>query len=84
MKKILLFQICLLPAFLSSAQMYDALWLYGADYGSGDPNWGTSVLDFTTEPPSAYEHEREMNLDVTVASICDSTGNLLDLYGFKE
>jgi len=65
-------------AVVASGQMHDALWLFGANsYFPGNPDWGTSVLDFSTEPPAAYEQEREMNLDVTVASICDSTGSLL-------
>ncbi|MFQ5448637.1 MAG: hypothetical protein ACE5FF_17045, partial [Saprospiraceae bacterium] len=39
--------------------------------------WGGCVLDFNEKPPSTYKQDREMNLNVTVASICDSTGNLL-------
>ncbi|RME00057.1 MAG: PKD domain-containing protein, partial [Bacteroidetes bacterium] len=68
----------LLHLLLSAhAQYHDAVWQYGAHSLAGDPRWGTFVLDFNTEPPSVYEQDREMNFNVTGASICDSTGNLL-------
>jgi len=61
---------------LACGQMHDAIWLFGANSAFGDPRWGTCVLDFTTAPPSVYEQDRPMNLNVTVASVCDSTGSL--------
>jgi hypothetical protein len=66
-----------LYAVFVAGQMHDAMWLFGRHSAFGDPDYGASVLDFNTEPPIAYEQEREMNLDVTMASMCDSTGNLL-------
>jgi PKD domain-containing protein/type IX secretion system substrate protein len=76
-KRIIFFLILLLRSGVVDAQMHDALWLFGANSAFSDPRWGTSVLDFIGDSPIAYEQERPMNLDVTVASICDSTGNLL-------
>ena len=78
MKKIpLLFFFFYWCAGLSYAQKHDAIWLFGYHLSQPYPGFGGSVFDFNSESPIAYEQEREMNLDVTVASICDSSGNLL-------
>ncbi|TAK50435.1 MAG: T9SS type A sorting domain-containing protein [Saprospiraceae bacterium] len=77
MKRTFILLLLSLHTVIATGQMHDALWLYGRHSAFGDPDYGSSVLDFSTEPPIAYKQEREMNLNVTVSSICDSTGNLL-------
>ncbi len=68
------------PLFLgqSLAQKHDNIWLFGHDSFLPQPNdFGGSIIDFGSEPPSSHKDYRTMNLDITVASICDSMGNLL-------
>jgi PKD domain-containing protein/type IX secretion system substrate protein len=78
MRKFILLLFLSCHWIIVSGQKNDAMWLFGSNlFSSTDPRWGPSVLDFHSDPPIAYEQERPMNLDVTVASICDSTGNLL-------
>jgi PKD repeat protein len=63
---------------LSYGQKHDNIWLFGYNVQEPQPeNYGGCVLDFNLDPAATYKEEREMNLNVTVASICDSTGNLL-------
>ncbi len=78
MKKLLTFLFVLSPFFLAS-QNHDHVWVFGYNSPTGELDRGGCVLDFNYEPPLAYEQERDMNLDVTVASTCDSTGSL-ELY----
>jgi hypothetical protein len=77
MKRILLFFLISFHAVAASGQKHDAKWLFGYRISQPHPEWGGGGVDFINEPPTAYEQEREMNLNVTVASICDSMGNLL-------
>lgn len=78
MKRTFILFLYSLHSVIVTGQMHDARWLYGVNpFFPNNPEWGTSVLDFNTEPPTAYKQERPMNIDVTMASFCDSTGNLL-------
>ncbi len=70
----LLFFLCNLTT--SFGQKHDNIWLFGHNVQTPHPDYGGSTLDFNTEPPTSYKEEREMNFNVTGASICDSTGNL--------
>ena len=66
----------LCPIFVG-AQQHDNIWLFGY---SSDPDtsiFGGSVLDFNKQPTDIFYQYREMNFDVTNASICDTSGNLL-------
>ncbi|RMG94159.1 MAG: PKD domain-containing protein, partial [Chloroflexi bacterium] len=62
------------PAY---SQWHDQLWLFGYNTVPPAPDRSGNVVDFSTEPPSTYKQEKEVNFNVTGASICDSTGNLL-------
>ena len=77
MLKFKLFLILILLPILLDAQKEDFIWVFGYNSPSGAEGRGPCVLDFNHEPPLAYEQEREMNLDVSVASNCDENGDLL-------
>lgn len=66
-----------LPAIHIIAQKHDYLWLTGYSSIPGNMEFGGSVIDFNTDPPDLYYEFREMNLQRTNASICDTAGNLL-------
>ena len=72
----LLFCLSLLLCSSLPAQNHDNLWLFGVD-GPYSQAWGGCVVDFSNNEAVSYYQERDMNLNVTVASICDSLGNLL-------
>ena len=59
------------------AQQHDNLWLFGYESYTNTECFGGSVLDFTTNPVDTFYQYRDMNFDVTNASICDTEGNLL-------
>ena len=59
-----------------SAQKQDYQWLFGYNSPFANPTGGC-VLDFNHEPPIAYEQDRDLNLDVTVGSMCDEDGQIL-------
>jgi hypothetical protein len=44
---------------------------------SSDTTFGRTVLDFNEDPPYIYREDRELNFYGTMASYCDSVGNLL-------
>jgi PKD repeat protein len=44
---------------------------------SSDTTFGRTVLDFNEDPPYIYREDRELNFYGTIASYCDSVGNLL-------
>lgn len=73
--RFLLFAI-LFP-FLSNAQKHDHYWPMGYNSFNPDQDFGRTVIDFNEEPPLIYREDRELNIDVTMSSYCDSTGNLL-------
>ncbi len=58
------------------AQNHDHFWLFGYDAWATDPLYGGSVIDFNAEPPLVYQQDKDMNIDVTMASTCDSAGVL--------
>jgi len=59
------------------AQQHDNIWMFGYSSNPDFPEFGGSVLDFSTNPVDTFYEYREMNLDFTNASICDTVGNLL-------
>ncbi len=59
------------------AQQHDNLWLFGYESYANTECYGGSVLDFTTNSVDTFFQYRDMNFDVTNASICDTAGNLL-------
>lgn len=59
------------------AQQHDNLWLFGYESYANSECYGGSVLDFTTNSVDTFYQYRDMNFDVTNASICDAAGNLL-------
>ncbi|MCB9338864.1 MAG: hypothetical protein H6577_12115 [Lewinellaceae bacterium] len=77
MKHYTFFLIICLPLSILHTQNHDFNWQYG-DYYSLDPsNYNHFAIDFNGEPPAVYPVDRELNMGATMASICDSTGNLL-------
>jgi len=72
---------CLLAPLLFciplNAQKHDYMWLTGYSSIPGNIEYGGSVIDFNTDPPDIYYEFRQMNLQRTNASICDTAGNLL-------
>lgn len=69
-----LFFLCVFN--LSFAQNHDYIWQLGAFANNPDTLFGGTVIDFNEEPPSVYQQDRDMNIDVTMASACDSSGQL--------
>jgi len=59
------------------AQKHDYIWLTGYSSTPGTMEYGGTVLDFNQLPPDIYYEFRDMNLQRTNASICDTAGNLL-------
>jgi hypothetical protein len=57
----------------------DNIWLFGNDTGPEDSilHFGGSVMDFNDDTLQLYKHDRDMPIDVTNASICDRSGDLL-------
>lgn len=76
MKTFMLTLISLLSISCFS-QKEDYIWLFGYGGWSGNPNFGDVFLDFSTSPPELLKDIRELNLDLTNASICDENGDLL-------
>ena len=77
MRKNILLLIMLLCATITSAQQHDNIWLFGYLSNPVDSTYGGTVLDFSSDTLNIYYEFRDMFLDVTNASICDSFGNLL-------
>ena len=71
----LVLTVCFLGCSLF-AQQHDNVWLFGYNAASPDTLFGGSVIDFSEEPPLVYQKDRQMNIDVTMASACDSSGVL--------
>jgi hypothetical protein len=55
----------------------DYVWLLGYDSNSNNPIFGGTRIDFNYLPPEVSYEYRELNFDITNASICDPQGNLL-------
>ncbi|WP_421948526.1 PKD domain-containing protein [Phaeodactylibacter xiamenensis] len=53
----------------------DHIWLFGYD-GIGGPPFASTVMDFNTNPVSVFTDTRQMNFEMTNASICDTLGEL--------
>ena len=75
-KHSLLLSIALAVFSCLQAQNHDYNWQHGQFYPNS-PNRRHFAIDFNEEPPATYQEDRELNIDATVASMCDSTGNLL-------
>lgn len=59
------------------AQQHDNIWLFGYESNPSNLNFGGSVMDFSLDTVDIYYEFRNMNIDVTNASISDTSGNLL-------
>jgi len=77
MNKYILGGLFLTLTFTITAQKHDYIWLTGYSSIPDNMEYGGSVIDFNTEPPDLYYEFRDMNLQRTNASICDTSGNLL-------
>ena len=58
------------------AQNHDYYWPMGYGSFSSDTTFGRTVIDFNESPPLIYREDRELNFAATMASFCDSLGNL--------
>jgi hypothetical protein len=72
--------LCLFTLFYANrlfAQNHDYVWLIG--YGSQETStdWGGTIIDFNTIPPSLSYVFNPMNFDATAVTMNDSNGNLL-------
>ncbi|NUQ25936.1 MAG: PKD domain-containing protein [Saprospiraceae bacterium] len=80
MKKLTLALLVLFPFFgLLGQSKQDYIWLFGYDSWAAteNPIFGGSVIDFNQDPPATFIDLRDMNINATLASICDTAGNLL-------
>ncbi len=59
------------------AQNHDYYWPMGYDSFYSDTAYGRTVIDFRDDPVSIYREDRALNFRSTMASFCDSTGNLM-------
>ncbi len=59
------------------SQNHDYYWPMGYDSFQNDTTYGRTVIDFREDPPSVYREDRELNISSTMASFCDSAGNIL-------
>lgn len=55
----------------------DYIWLTGYSSNPDDLDFGGSIIDFHSVPPSVSYEYREMDFDLTSTGICDPNGNLL-------
>lgn len=60
----------------AKAQQYDNIWLFGYDSNPINLQWGGSTIEFIEDTIDVYYEFREMWINKTNASICDSDGNL--------
>ncbi|MEO1261890.1 MAG: PKD domain-containing protein [Bacteroidota bacterium] len=58
-------------------QSHDHYWPMGYGSFSSDTTFGRTVIDFNESPPMIYREDRDLEFSSTVASYCDSLGNLL-------
>ncbi|MEO1264050.1 MAG: hypothetical protein AAFZ15_34915, partial [Bacteroidota bacterium] len=72
---ILLLFMALVPQFCCS-QNHDYYWPMGYGSFSSDTTFGRTVIDFNESPPLIYREDRDLEFSSTVASYCDSLGNL--------
>ncbi len=77
MKIQLLFLFIFLLSFSIYSQNHDYYWPMGYTTSSPDSSLGRTVIDFREAPPLVYKEDRELNFGFTMASYCDSTGNVL-------
>jgi hypothetical protein len=59
------------------AQKHDYVWVIGDDNQTADTTHGGATIDFNQLPVEAKYHYREINMFMTNASICDTSGKLL-------
>ena len=57
------------------AQNHDFIWITDVD-GTTEPNDG-NLLNFSTYPPTISSNDINLDIDITLASICDAQGQLL-------
>lgn len=55
----------------------DHIWLFGYDSYSMYEGFGRTVIDFNQSIPKIYREDRDMEFNVSCASICDTDGDLL-------
>jgi PKD domain len=60
----------------AKAQNFDNVWLFGYDSYGTATEWGGTVIDFNTIPPTLSFLFNEMNFLQANASVCDSSGSL--------
>ncbi len=61
----------------SEAQLHDNVWLFGFESYTNTDGVGGSVLDFSGDSLDIFYEYRDMDLNITNAGICDTSGNLL-------
>ncbi len=61
----------------SEAQLHDNVWLFGFESYTNTDGVGGSVLDFSGDSLDTFYEYRDMDLNITNASICDISGDLL-------
>jgi hypothetical protein len=78
MKKYFLLLILLYPFLVFSQNpKHDYVWLFGYDSNPDTTFFGGTKIDFNGGQPDIFYENREMEFDITDASICDIAGNLL-------
>ncbi len=76
--KVFFFQLLFLTLQIQAfSQKHDNVWIFGYNSNTIDSSFGGSTIDFNLDPPDAFYEYRYMDMDITNASICDSSGNLL-------
>jgi DNA-binding beta-propeller fold protein YncE len=74
---LLLYSFSLLSQEAFVKEKRDHVWLFGYSSDAMEEGFGGSVIDFNDSLPLVYEEYRDMNFNVTNASICSEHGNLL-------
>lgn len=72
-----LFVQCCYSQELFQREKRDYYWLLGYDSNPQNLMFGGTLIDFHQEPPFLSYEFRNLNFDITNASICDTAGNLL-------
>jgi len=73
----LIFILALFTISITSfAQKNDYIWLMGYSYNTPAPGFGGTIIDFNIDPPNIYNQDRDMNIDITLASYCHDNGEL--------
>ena len=75
--KITILFCCFIYSLASFSQKHDNVWLFGYGSNTVDSTFGGTRIDFSNIPEDIHYEYRPMNFNVTCASMCDKTGNLL-------